>query len=366
MATEYQMEIVRLHEVEGLSLRDIARQMGKNKETIRTAYHRGKGDDIDPAVRAGMNHAGMKFAPEGGWIKTGKDENGTAYSFRFKVEQPGVSTEDIRDAFTDIRKAPKINPPGKVAEDIMTFLPVFDLHMGIAGKNYGVAEAAERVMDGLASIFGRLTPAKTMFLVNGGDWTHQNDPSNQTPRSKHPLDVDGRYTYIETIKAAVDLTAAMIDLSLKTHEHVHYAPLKGNHDPHTASHLLIGMQERYRGNDRVTIEAEDLVFIAKEWGNNLIILNHGDTRVKGADLLLAMASRYGGAWHKPVREFHTGHLHHLQVKEFPGVVHYQHRAVSPKSQHDHNSGYDAIAGLEAIQYHKKGGRHLVVPETILA
>ena len=359
--TPEQAEVLKL-KGEKLSNREIGQRLGINESAVRKRLARAKKwASASEGMKASLETSGINIEEaHSGW-RIIQHEDGSRDSVYWMADRSDPSPEEVEDRIAakmaDIPSAPVVIRPKSPKGDIRALYPLFDVHLAMRIGDYGLDAAVERVTEGMASLIGRTDPAETAIILNGGDFTHQNDQSNQTPKSKNPLEVDGGYE--DTIDAAVEVTVAMIDMALQRHQHVVYKPLRGNHDPATAIALRAALSQRYRGSERVSIDKGGVVFFAHEWGDNLICAHHGDAR--GAsnpkDMVMRFAAKHAPEWGRTRhRELWTGHMHHLKSWELPGMTWYQARAVSPASRHDLEEGYDSRAEMLSVTYHKTAGR----------
>lgn len=315
----------------------------------------------DPAITKAqeVTHSGM--TPSGMWIKAPKDEDGIARSVYYKVQEPETPPEDVLEKIASrlnqVQPAPAIRRPKKCSEDLMNFLPLFDVHLSMRVGDYGTADAVERLTSGSEDILGRLPAASHTVIVNGGDFTHQNDPSNLTPQSKHPLPVDMEYD--DTTDIATDVTVEIIEKALRVSEHVTYQPLKGNHDPNTARILRAALKQRYRKNSRVTILTDNIDFFAHEWRGNLLCAHHGNVKANQAkDLVLNYAARYHQMWGRnPYRELFIGHLHSVLAVDVPGMLVNRIRAICPMDRHSIEDLWTSYSEMSGVCYKAGGGRY---------
>ena len=314
---------------------------------------------VDPAVKDAASDLGITDLGiiKGGWLKT-KDA-----SLRFSMPtgsegQPEDVLDRIQDRLQNILPAPMVKRPDQTRTDIRNFVPAFDVHLSMRVGDYGTAECVSRLKMGMADILDRMAPAECTIILNGGDFTEQNDPSNLTPQSKHPLAVDSEYD--DTTDVATDVTAWMIEQALERSDHVIYKALRGNHDPNTARILRAALKQRYRDEDRVTIETDGIEVFAHLWEGNFIAGQHGDLRKKPLEFVVAFATRYPMMWANSVfRELFTGHLHHKNVpleKDETGMTFNQVRAVAPLGRHSIENMYDSPSEMLGITYRKGGGR----------
>lgn len=297
--------------------------------------------------------------PMFGWRKT-KNDDGTSDSVFWKnteqEQQPEDIAERISSRLNSVSVTATVPAPAHTRKDLANFIPLFDVHLAMRVGDYGTHEAVQRLTAGMNDLFSRMPLAGECIIVNGGDFTHQNDDSNCTPRNKHPLPVDT--DYLDTTDIAVDVTVAMIDSALRLHDKVTFKAVRGNHDENTPYILRAALRQRYRNEPRVSIQIDDLDFFAHQVGRNLICAHHGDLRKAPKDLVLGFAARYPELWGASVyRELHTGHKHHRHAIDLPGMLYEQHRAITPQDGYSIKNLYDAPSEMQAITYKIEGGRY---------
>ncbi len=319
---------------------------------------------LSQGAQGAMESAGLNGVEiKGGWRRV-QHEDGSFDTVRWSApenegtEQPEDVLERIADRLDKIRSAPAIKRPGTTRTDIRNFVPVFDVHLSMRVGDYGTAQCVDRLKTGMADILDRMAPAECTIILNGGDFTEQNDPSNLTPQSKHPLAVDAEYD--DTTDVATDVTAWMIESALERSDHVIYKALRGNHDPNTARILRAALKQRYRDEVRVTIDTDGIDVFAHCWEGNLLAGHHGDLKKKPVDYVLAFATRYPKYWEaSKFREVFTGHLHHKKVpleQDETGMSFNQVRAIAPLGRHSIEQMYDSPSEMLGITYRKGGGR----------
>lgn len=348
------------------TIAEAARQEGMSRQTLQSRVTKAqkKGLHLSDGAQHAMSAASLNGVEiKGGWRRI-EHEDGSFDTVRWSApesdnaEQPEDVLERISDRLENIRPAPAIRRPGSTRTDIRNFVPVFDVHLSMRVGDYGTAECVDRLKAGMSDILDRMAPAECTIILNGGDFTEQNDPSNLTPQSKHPLAVDAEYD--DTTDVATDVTAWMIEAALERSDHVIYKALKGNHDPQTARILRAALKQRYRDELRVTIETDGIEVFAHCWEGNLIAGHHGDLRKAPKDYVLAFAARYPQFWaDSAFRELFTGHLHHKKVpleQDETGMSFNQVRAIAPLGRYSLEQMFDSPSEMLGITYRKGGGR----------
>ena len=363
MITNEELKQVADLRAQGMGRRKIAATLGKNTSWVQRRMER---IDVDPAVAAGMSALNMAGVPPGGWVKSHTpDENGLTYSFRLPQVDAEAIEQTIDDAVnsaierinTETPAAPSLIRPKHPDGALLGFLGLFDAHIGLQMPGYGLDQSVARLVNGAFEAIDAMPSAGCIAIINGGDFTHQNDDSNQTPQSKHPLPISANYT--DTTDAATDARIAIIEYAAKKFDRVETKDLIGNHDPATAKIIRAALRQRYMDHDRIDVNLKGIGFWDRMFGENLLTVHHGDIKRQLKDLALSLCQKYRKE--RGVTKFHehhTGHLHHIKETRFDmGGVHFcQHGAISRKSNYDEANVYEGDSILQGITYHERGGR----------
>lgn len=339
-------------------IRPAARALGIPTTTAFYAYQAAKQyAALDPAIKGAMASVGMTDvgALSSGWIKTKEA------SLHFKVPResgPDVA-QIVREAFEGIPACPPITPPTERAEGLLTVYPLFDCHIGMrawgkeTGEDYDTDIAAQRIVDGISRCVGASPASDQAVIIIGGDLLHANDSTNQTPASRHVLDVDTRHDL--TIEVAIQAIAAAIELAAQRHTSVTVAIIPGNHDRDAYLAVMFALRERYRQNERIEVQRQPGDFFVMEYGRVMIAAHHGD-KAKAERLVMHMADEWPEMWGRTrFRHYFTGHLHHAKLLDIGGVQVEQVRAVAPRDAYAASHGYAARSDMQAITYSRESG-----------
>jgi hypothetical protein len=161
------------------------------------------------------------------WIKTREGEL-----------DPLVVAEWLKGAFDDVEPAHPIAAPAVTSDDLLTLLPCGDWHLGMfawgreTAENWDLRIAEETIGRAVEDTVERSPPSGTAVVLSGGDLFHADNKDNQTARSGHALDVDGRYQKV--VEAGNRLMVRTVDACLRRHQRVLVRILPGNHDEHSA------------------------------------------------------------------------------------------------------------------------------------
>ena len=357
------IECLQAFETEG-SISAGARSLDMDRNTfrgyIRDAEKRGL--HLSSGSRDAMESAGLNGVEiKGGWRRV-QHEDGSFDTVRWSA--PPVNgdvdiLEKIRDVFADLPVAPVVPSPNFKAKDLMTAYLISDAHLGMmswgkeTGEDYDTKKGADRLVNWIGQAIASAPVSETAIILSNGDLTHADDQTNQTPRSKHALDVDTRhYKTLDTTIIAVNTS---IELALRKHKNVEVAILPGNHDMTAYMAVLFAVAERWRENPRVMVDRSPNEFFAKAFGKVMLAAHHGD-KAKAERLVLFLADEYPEMWGQTRHRYlFTGHLHHHKSADIGGMRHEQLRAVAARDAYAHSHAYCSKAQLQAITYHKEKG-----------
>lgn len=304
--------------------------------------------------------------PEGHTVKGVSallDANGNVSAQWVKTKQgepdPLEIVERIKTALADIVPAAPVEAPAIVLGELCTVYGIADAHIGLrswhheTGSSYDTDLAAERVKDWVAQCVAASPAAHTGIIMDVGDYFHANDDTNQTPTSKHVLDVDTRM--FRTLEIGVATLASAVESALTKHQEVRVVVLPGNHNSTIYLAILFSVAERYRDNPRVIVHKKPGEFFVHEFGRVMIAGHHGD-KAKADRLVHFVADEYSEIWGRTKHRFlFTGHLHHHKSQDIGGMKWEQLRAVAERDAYAVSHAYSARAQMQAITYHKFRG-----------
>lgn len=337
---------------------EAAIQTGEPRHKLRHRYEiaRARGLDVDPAIAEAKAAVGTNLSPVLAWAKT-KSEDGTSYSvlLRPEKENPEDALERIAAIMGRVVPVAPIPPPQKASADLLNFVPLFDVHMGMRVGSYGTAGAVKRLKAGFFDVIDRAPKAGTIVIVNGGDFTEANDDTALTPANKHPLAVDMDWSDI--IDVAVDVTIELIEYAMRRANRVVYQALRANHDHATSVAIRQGLRQRYRDNPRFEMPDGHDVFTI-EWKGNLLAAIHGHQKVsKPETLTLAIAARHAAAWGKATRrELWRGHNHKEITVNVPGMRVHQVNPICPPGRYANENLFTGESDIQCVTYRAGGGR----------
>lgn len=340
----------------------VAKELGVNESTVRRSIRRStRRQDADPAMGQAMDAIGALTVPSVAWIKTKATKDSPGYSVMLRPQAPSPEdvAEAIRETLGDLPAIPAVDPPAHADADLCTLYPIADAHIGMkawgreTGEDYDTQIAVERLQSWLARCIAASPSSDLGIILGVGDLLHADDNSNQTPASRHSLDVDTRH--FKTVRSTIAALASSIELALTKHNRVLVRILRGNHDEHAYVAVLFALAERFRDNPRVDVQEDPGEFFVRQFGKVLLAAHHGD-KAKAERMVLFLADEYNGLWgNTDHRYLWTGHLHHFKAQDIGGVQWEQLRAVTARDAYAYSHAYTARAQLQAITYHREHG-----------
>lgn len=258
-------------------------------------------------------------------------------------------------------KLPRVSPrkaSGTYLNDLLTVYPIGDPHVGMVswpeetGDDWNLKIAEQMHCDAMHELVRAAPASKQAVVVNLGDLYHRDGINAETPRSRHPLDVDGRF--MKMFQVGVKVMRRCIESALEKHESVHVISAAGNHDESSAQALAVLLSIAYENEPRVTVDLSPAVFYYYRFGKVLIGVHHGHT-CKAPALPGVMASDRASDWGEcKFRHWLTGHVHHESTKEYPGVTVESFGTLAAKDAYATNGGWRSNRHMQSIIYHRGG------------
>lgn len=293
------------------------------------------------------------------------DANGNVQQSWYKTKEGAIDplyvAERVKAIFADL--APSATPipePSETNADLLTLLPLPDLHLGLhawgeeAGENWDLKTAMRVYKDTMVQVAACSPPSDTAVVLGGGDWLHANTNEYRT-QSGNVLDGDGRIDKV--IDAAIELGVFQIDLALKKHKIVIVRILKGNHDEYASIALVHALAAWYRDEPRVVVDKDPSLFWWHQFGEVLLGATHGHA-AKVTDMPLIMANRMPKEWGETKHRYiHMFHIHHKTQRIFEngGVIAESHQSPVAQDSYHYGKGYLSGRSMQSISYHRTRG-----------
>jgi hypothetical protein len=283
------------------------------------------------------------------WVKTKADDE--------KLE--AILREFIGNLVEDARGLSPVIPAPRTSEaDLLAVYPMGDPHFGMqswgdeTGDDFDLKIAEQLLYAAIDRLVESAPAAATALLLNLGDFFHA-DNQNNTSQSGHQLDVDTRWAKVMQVGLRAMVHA--IKRLLEKHQAVIVRNVKGNHDSHSSFALALALDAYFSNNPRVKVELSPAAFWYFRFGQVLIGSTHGDT-CKMADLPAVMACDRSKEWGETsFRYWYVGHIHHDELKEFPGVTVESFRTLAARDAWHAAKGYRAGRDMRCIVLHKEFG-----------
>jgi len=218
----------------------------------------------------------------------------------------------------------------------------------------------------VARLVAQSQPSEHAVVLGLGDYFHSNDRRAVTPKSLHPLDVDGRWAKV--LKAGAALAVKLVELVASKHQTVEVVFLQGNHDEDAAIALTVALDLYYGNNPRVNVTDNANVVWGRKFGVNLLAATHGHT-IKPTNFAALIAADFPADWGSTLyRHGMMGHIHHETAKEVFGMRVETFQTPIAKDAYAASYGYRAGRSLSAITFHLTDGeigRHRVnIPQAV--
>lgn len=337
-------------------IRPAARALGIPESTLRTRLNKENGFAVKGESTLYDKEGNVVLQ----WVKTREDNTVSV-------------VEAIKDALSEYSGRSGLIPKPVVANgDLLTVYPLPDLHFGLyawgpeAGEDWDIKIAQEVAERSVSRLVAQSQPSEHAVVLGLGDYFHSNDRRAVTPKSLHPLDVDGRWAKV--LKAGAALAVKLVELVAAKHETVEVVFLQGNHDEDAAIALTVALGLYYDNHSRITVTDNANVVWGRKFGVNLLTATHGHT-IRPGNFAAVVAADFAEDWGSTLyRHGFMGHIHHETAKEVPGMRVETFQTPIAKDAYAASYGYRAGRSLSAITFHLTDGeigRHRVnIPQAV--
>jgi len=334
--------------------------------TFKTRYQTAQRRGFEPKVQALLagDNAG---APEGYRLKG----TSTLYGDDGKAKLQWVKTNADQEALEAMQRAvlaemckelkpcKRIKAPKHADADLLTLYTMTDCHVGMlawdkeTGADWDLTIAENCLVDTLLRMI-EAAPASGVGILNQlGDFLHIDSLTPMTPTSHHVLDADSRYQ--KMVVVAVRILRRVITAMLEKHAKVQVFMMEGNHDPAGSVWLRVMFAELYADNPRVTVGMSPNPYVVYEHGKTLLGFYHGHL-AKLTSLPQIFAAQFREAWGRSQFVYvHTGHKHHVEEKEHPGVKVIQHPTLAAPDAYASRGGWLSKRQATSMTYSSKVG-----------
>jgi hypothetical protein len=285
----------------------------------------------------------------GQWVKSKLDDD----KFQELLQS---AVEGFKD---DLPRVSLINPPPLGNENLLNCYVITDYHLGMlswseeTGEDWDIQIAEDLIYKWFAQAIHQSPDANTAIFAQLSDFLHFDGMDAVTPASKHLLDVDTRFAKL--VRVAIRIIRQIINMLLQKHQHVHILMLDANHDPVSQIWLREWLAVTYENEPRITIDTSPNPYNAYEFGNTALFFHHGHKK-RIADVSSVFAAQFREMYGRTKYAYaHTGHLHHLDIKENNLMIVEQHRTLAAPDAYSARGGYLAGRDAKVITYDKRYG-----------
>jgi hypothetical protein len=287
--------------------------------------------------------------PTGQWVKSSADSDRMQALMLAAIE-----------GFKDDIKPVAPSPAFMAGNDSLcnTYV-ITDYHLGMlswaeeTGEDWDIRIAEDLLIKWFHQAIKQSPDAKQAVFAQMSDFLHFDGMDAVTPASKHLLDVDTRFAKV--VEVAIRVIRKVITMLLSKHENVHILMLDANHDPVSQIWLRQWFAVLYENEPRVTIDQSPNPYNAYQFGDVMLGFHHGHKR-KPSNISEVFAAQFREMYGRTKYTYiHTGHMHHLEVKENPMMVVEQHRTLAPADAYAARGGWLSGRDAKVITYHKQYG-----------
>jgi hypothetical protein len=342
------------------------------------------GDELEvhrSTVQRAIERVKVKAAAAG--HAPGHFENGTAPGFimgkvtvqrgpQGEIERTWERQSPDKDAFQDAliaaaaamaeelpRQKPLVGPLMTSAK-LLNLYTYTDYHLGMLawqpeGGAHWDLKIAEDML--LRSFLGMLTlaPEARKCVINiQGDFLHSDGLLPVTPAHKHVLDQDGRFSKI--VAAAIRVLRKLCNAALEKHAEVHVVIAEGNHDEASSVWLRHMFAALYDEEPRLTVNDSELPYYVYRHGKCMLAFHHGH-KMKNEQMPMLFAAQFPRMWGiTDYRYCNTGHRHHIDEKEYSGMLVTQHPTLSARDAYAARGGWISERAAVSSTFHEEMGR----------
>ena len=236
-----------------------------------------------------------------------------------------------------------------------------DYHLGMlawhkeGGADWDLKIAEQVLWDSFLRMMTAMPEAGTCVLNIQGDFLHSDGLLPVTPAHKHVLDQDGRFSKI--VAVAIRILRRLVDHALARHPTVHLLIVEGNHDEASSIWLRQMFAALYEDEPRLTVNDSELPFYVYQHGEIMLAFHHGH-KMKNEQMPMLFAAQFSKMWGATSKRYcHTGHRHHLDEKEYSGMIVTQHPTLSARDAYAARGGWIAERAALGITYHATQGQY---------
>jgi hypothetical protein len=285
------------------------------------------------------------------WVKTKLDEE--KY---FKAVEKAIL--NMMEGFEG--KAKPATIPNFVDDDLMTFYPLIDFHLGLLvdkdisdqGIDWDLNIADKSIQASMEHLVNSAPNSKLAVITDMGDYLHTSDDKNRS-QSGHVLNAS--HMHYRVVQVALELAKKLVELALTKHEIVHFYSVKGNHSENIGMYLQAYLSAWFRNEPRVIIGSGNQAHKYFQFGEVLLGFTHyiPSTQTASEVMVFDNQSIFSSTKH---RFYHMGHVHHNRLEQGRLVTVECHQNLPARDEWASGMSFRGTLGQsKAITYHKKYG-----------
>lgn len=301
-------------------------------------------------VRGISTYYNAEGKASGQWVKTRLDDD----------KMQAIMLETIEALKETIPRISMTEPPPLGNDNLLNCYVITDYHMGMLawheetnGDDWDLKIAEELIVKWFAQAIYQSPHADQAVFAQMSDFLHFDGMDAVTPASKHLLDVDSRFSKL--VRSSIRVLRTIIDMLLQKHQNLHIIMADANHDPVSQIWLREWFAVMYENEPRVSVDRSPNPYNAFEFGKTALFFHHGHKR-KVNNVSEVFAGQFREIFGRTKYAYaHTGHMHHLDVKENGLMIVEQHRTLAPADAYSARGGWLSGRDAKVITYDKRFG-----------
>jgi hypothetical protein len=295
---------------------------------------------------------------------TGEDGQTRVASQWVKSKQDAASRENLLRAAaegmaSEIPRAKPVPAPRQAISELLNAYVLTDFHLGMlawkeeTGADWDLGIAERMLVDWFTQAIALAPAAHTAVFAQLGDFLHWDGLDAVTPQHKNLLDADTRFQKL--VRVAIRAIRQVIAALLTKHLTVHVILAEGNHDPASSIWLRELFTALYENEPRIIVNRSPDPYYCLEHGKTALFFHHGHLR-KTNTVDAVLAGKFREVFGRTKYNYaHTGHLHHVELRETSLMVVEQHRTLAAPDAYASRGGWISGRDAQVITYHKEFG-----------
>lgn len=253
----------------------------------------------------------------------------------------------------------KIKPPKLSNTELLNLYPITDYHLGMlahedeTGAAWDLEIAENLLVDWFKMAIQASPKAYHGVFAQLGDFLHFDGLLAVTPSHGHVLDASARFH--EVVRSAIRCLRRILRMLLQVHQKVTFIMAEGNHD--LASSLIFRelLAAVYEDEPRIEIITRPDPYYCVEHGKTSLFFHHGHLKKKGS-LDSVFTGKFRDVFGRTEYSYaHTGHLHHVDIKETTLMIVEQHRTLAAPDAYASRGGWLSGRDAKVITYSSQYG-----------